>query len=45
MAKEDIRLSGVVMEIHERTGKALRIERVQARLDDRQGAEAEDQRP
>ncbi len=34
VAKEDIRLTGVILEIDEKTGKASRIERIQVRQDE-----------
>lgn len=44
VAKEDIRLSGVILEIDDRTGKAARIERIQMKLDEQRDAEAEDRK-
>jgi len=43
VAKEDVRLTGVVLEIDEETGKACRIERSQVRLEDEREAIAEGQ--
>jgi metallophosphoesterase (TIGR00282 family) len=45
VAKEDVRLSGVILEIDDRTGKATRIERIQMKLDEQRDAEAEDRKP
>ncbi len=43
VAREDVRLSGVILEIDERTGKARRIERIQVRQERQGQAEMEDQ--
>ncbi len=43
VAKEDIRLTGVVLEIDEKSGKARRIERVQVKYEGRQGVMEENQ--
>jgi len=42
VAREDVRLSGVILEIDEKTGRARRIERIHVKQDEQQ-AEEEDQ--
>jgi metallophosphoesterase (TIGR00282 family) len=43
VAKDDLRLTGVVVDVNENTGKARSIQRIQVRCDEEQGEEEENQ--